>query len=239
MIALANGFSQLDSICTRRAHRRGDARHPLTLTEARACVKNSRVGCCAIANAQPGANSNKNLAHALFGCTRMPVRIGKVSPAIPLAAALAVLLSAVVAGFIDARNCLTKLFLGFCCCCVHGILHATREAAGKGTQRTRSTTPTLFTPLHAIYTRPSEVAAMLRTVPPPEGINARANCSVLGSNWMMVFGFTPDSLYQTIPSGVIAIPYGAAFAPPGEGHIFTAPELNSSLPRWPPLKSVK
>src|SRR5437660_10073927 len=76
--------------------------------------------------------TQKKLAHALFGCTRMPVRIGKVSPAIPLAAALAVLLSAVVAGFIDARNCLTKLFLGFCCCCVQGILHATREAAGKG-----------------------------------------------------------------------------------------------------------
>src|SRR2546425_9486941 len=103
---------------------------------------------------------------------------------------------------------------------------------GRETQRAHSTTPTLFTPLQAIYPRPSEVAAMLRTVPPPEGMIARANCSVWGSNWMMVFGFTPDSLYQTIPSGVIAIPYGAAFAPPGEGHIFTAPELNSSLPRW-------
>src|SRR5260370_36717537 len=98
----------------------------------------------------------------------MPVRVREMSPAIPLAAALAVLLSAVVAGFIHARNCLTKLFLGFCCCCVHGILHATREAEGKGTQRARSTTPTLLTPLQAIYTRPSEVAALLRTVPPPE-----------------------------------------------------------------------
>src|SRR5882762_10508639 len=105
----------------------------------------------------------------------MPVRIGKVSPAIPLAAALAVLLSAVVAGFIHARNCLTKLFLGFCCCCVHGILHATREAAGKRTQRARSTTPTLFTPLQEIYTRPSEGAAMWRTVPPPEGMIFRVN----------------------------------------------------------------
>src|SRR5258708_29428964 len=64
----------------------------------------------------------------------MPVRIGKVSPAIPLAAALAVLLSAVVAGFIHARSRLTKLFLGFCCCCVHGNLHSSKnEAAGKRT----------------------------------------------------------------------------------------------------------
>src|SRR5437899_5578455 len=59
MIALANGFSQLGSICTRSAHRRRDAPYPLTLTEVRASVKNSRVGCCAIANAQPGANSKK------------------------------------------------------------------------------------------------------------------------------------------------------------------------------------
>jgi hypothetical protein len=39
----------------------------------------------------------------------------------------------------------------------------------------RSTTATLFTPLHARYRRPSEVAAILRTVPPPEGIVVRAN----------------------------------------------------------------
>jgi len=36
------------------------APHPLTLTEVRASVKNSRAGCCAIANAQPVGNSNKN-----------------------------------------------------------------------------------------------------------------------------------------------------------------------------------
>src|SRR5690242_4425028 len=63
------------------------------------------------------------------------------------------------------------------------------------------TTPTLFTPLQAIYTRPSGVATMLRTVPPPEGIGALANCSVFGSKRTIVFGFTPDSLYQTAPSG--------------------------------------
>src|SRR5713226_7025576 len=63
----------------------------------------------------------------------MPVRVREMSPAIPLAAALAVLLGAVVAGFIHARNCLTKLFLRFCCCCVHGILHSPKDgAAGKG-----------------------------------------------------------------------------------------------------------
>src|ERR1700730_8463455 len=102
-----------------------------------------------------------------------------------------------------------------------------------------STTPTLLTPLHAMYTRPSDVAAMLRTVPPPDGMPARANLSVFGSNWMIVFGFTPDSLYHTIPSGVIAIPYGSDPGPPGEGQIFTAPETGSRHPRLPLWKSVK
>src|SRR5271168_1234505 len=80
---------------------------------------------------------------------------------------------------------------------------------------------------------------MFRTVPPPDGILARAKPSVRGLNWMIVFGFTPDSLYHTIPSGVIAIPYGADSGPPGEGHIFTAPEVGSSRPRFPLWKSVK
>src|SRR5215831_5648885 len=44
------------------------------------------------------------------------------------------------------------------------------------------TMPTLSTPLHAMYTRPSAVAAMLRTTPPPEGIFARAKVCVFGSN---------------------------------------------------------
>src|SRR5882762_9738556 len=51
---------------------------------------------------------------------------------------------------------------------------------GAGPQRTRSTMPTLFTPLQVIYTRPSAVAAILRTTPPPEGMAARANFSFLG-----------------------------------------------------------
>src|SRR5260370_18197051 len=62
----------------------------------------------------------------------MPVRVRKMSPAIPLAGALAILLSALVAGFIHARNCLTELFFGFYGCCVHRILHGTKDrAAGK------------------------------------------------------------------------------------------------------------
>src|SRR5260370_29263797 len=38
----------------------GGAPHPLTLTEASASVKNSRGGCCAIANAHSMANSGAN-----------------------------------------------------------------------------------------------------------------------------------------------------------------------------------
>src|SRR2546422_3907701 len=102
-----------------------------------------------------------------------------------------------------------------------------------------SATPTLFTPLHARYTRPSFVSAMFRTVPPPDGIVARANACVFGSNRMSVFGFTPDSLYHTIPSGVMTIPYGADPAPPGEAHVFKSLLAGSSLPRCPRSKSLK
>jgi hypothetical protein len=76
--------------------------HPLTLTEARASVKNSRAGRCAIANGLVGGKLRCESTHALFGRARMPVRVRKMSPAIPLAAALAVLLGAEVAGFIHA-----------------------------------------------------------------------------------------------------------------------------------------
>src|SRR6202035_1038486 len=31
-------------------------------------------------------------------------------------------------------------------------------------------------------------------------------------------GLQPDSLYQTLPSSVIAIPYGSDSAPPGDAH---------------------
>jgi hypothetical protein len=74
-------------------------------------------------------------------------------------------------------------------------------------QRLRSTTATLFTPLHARYRRRSGVATMLRTTPPPDGICFVLKLSNLGSNFTRVLGFTPDSLYQTSPSVVTAIPY--------------------------------
>jgi hypothetical protein len=63
----------------------------------------------------------------------MPIRVWEMSLAIPLAATLAILLSAMVTGFIHVRNCLAELFLGFYGCCVHRILHGTKDrAAGKG-----------------------------------------------------------------------------------------------------------
>ena len=58
----------------------------------------------------------------MFRRAAMPVRVRKVGSAIPLAAAFAKLLSALVAGFIYARNCLAELFLGFYGRCVHGHL---------------------------------------------------------------------------------------------------------------------
>lgn len=106
-----------------------------------------------------------------------------MSLAIPLTAALAILLGAMVTRFIHTRNRLAELFLGLYGCCSHGILTALLMVQqGRETQWALSTTPTLFTPLQAIYTRPSEVAAIFRTVPPPDGIFARANFSVLGLN---------------------------------------------------------
>ena len=54
-----------------------------------------------------------------------------------------------------------------------------------------------------------------------------------------MLGLTPDSLYHTLPSLVMAIPYGPESDPPGEGHILTAPVDGFSRPRFPLLKSVK
>ena len=59
----------------------------------------------------------------------MPVRVGEMNLAVPVTAALAILLSAAVAGFVHARNCLTKLFFGFYGRCSHGILHGTKSGA--------------------------------------------------------------------------------------------------------------
>jgi len=77
---------------------------------------------------------------------------------------------------------------------------------GSFAYRFSSTTATLFTPLHARYSRRSGVATMLRTTPPPDGIGFVLKVSDLGSNFTKVLGFTPDSLYQTSPSFVTAIP---------------------------------
>jgi hypothetical protein len=123
-------------------------------------------------------------------------------PAEPLPAAIAILLRVFVAGLLHARDSLTNLLLGLDAGCGHGFLLSTKWiAARKAGQRAGSTTPTLFTPLQAIYTRPSAIAAILRTVPLPDGITALANASVLRSKRTIVFGFTPDSLYDAIPSG--------------------------------------
>src|SRR5580693_10041107 len=102
-----------------------------------------------------------------------------------------------------------------------------------------STTATLFTPLHARYRRRSGVATMLRTTPPPDGISSLLKLSDLGSNLTSVFGFTPDSLYQTSPSLVIAIPYGSDSAPPGDAHsLNNLPAAGSKCPKYPRAKSV-
>src|SRR5258708_38387396 len=97
-----------------------------------------------------------------------------------------------------------------------------------------STTATLFTPLQARNSRPSEVATILRTTPPPDGIGFVLKPSDFGSNLTSVFGFTPDSLYQTSPSFVIAIPYGSDPAPPGDLNSFSSfPPAGSKCPKYP------
>src|SRR5438876_4540052 len=103
----------------------------------------------------------------------------------------------------------------------------------------RSTTATLFTPLHARYSRRSGVATILRTTPPPDGICFVLKLCDLGSNLTRVLGFTPDSLYQTSPSFVIAIPYGSESVPPGDAHSCSSfPLAGSKCPRYPRAKSV-
>ena len=72
----------------------------MTLTEARVSVKNSHIDCCAIANGQAGGGLRRESPNTLVGSARMPIRIRKMGPAIPLTALLAILLSAMVAGFI-------------------------------------------------------------------------------------------------------------------------------------------
>src|ERR671936_2108446 len=93
-----------------------------------------------------------------------------------------------------------------------------------------STSATRLTPLHARARLPSRVTDTLRTTPPPEGIAHVWNFSVLGSKRTIVFGLTPDSLYQ-MTSWIDVIPYGSDLGPPGDGHSFVAPVLGSIRPR--------
>src|SRR5882672_11905758 len=127
MNALANGFSHLDSFARFAPAEWSGTPHTSTLAKARASVKNSRVGCCASANgAFCGAKCFES-TFALLGRTRMPVGVGKMSSAEPLGAPLAILLRALVAGFIQPRNSLTKLWFGFCGRCVHRILRGIKR----------------------------------------------------------------------------------------------------------------
>src|SRR5258705_10110959 len=93
------------------------------------------------------------------------------------------------------------------------------------------TSATTFSPLSVRTSLPSVVCIMLRTTPPPAGITQVWNFSVLGSKRTSVFGRTPDSLYQTMPS-MMVIAYGLDLGPPGEGHsAVILPVLVSKRPR--------
>src|SRR5207249_2745055 len=81
-----------------------------------------------------------------------------------------------------------------------------QQQEGRRSQRPTSATATLFTPLQARYSLPSGVAAMLRTTPPPDGMTVDEKAFERGSNRTSVFGLTPDSLYQTMPSRVTVMP---------------------------------
>ena len=98
----------------------------MTLTNAFVCVMNRDVLClfnlptfarfatrCFCAVARADRRSRKEFSDvALLGGAGMPLGVGVVRAAEPLAAALAILLSAFVAGLVYARNPLAGLFLG-------------------------------------------------------------------------------------------------------------------------------
>src|SRR5687768_13893798 len=84
---------------------------------------------------------------------------------------------------------------------------------------------------------PSGVDIMLRMTPPPDGIAQVWNFCVAGSNLTIVFGRTPDSLYQTsLPNE--AMPYGSDSLPPGDSHSANCFVLGSYLPMVPRAKSA-
>src|ERR1700688_1779169 len=79
---------------------------------------------------------------------------------------------------------------------------------------------------------------MLRTTPPPDGIGFVLKLSDFGSNLTRVLGLTPDSLYHTSSSLVMAMPYGSDSEPPGDDHSFSSfPADGSKCPRYPRAKS--
>src|SRR5580700_2234531 len=65
------------------------------------------------------------------------------------------------------------------------------------------TSATIFSPLSVRTSLPSAKCIMLRITPPPPGMSQVWNFSVLGSKRTNVFGFTPDSLYHTIPFTIV------------------------------------
>src|SRR2546430_971025 len=60
-----------------------------------------------------------------------------------------------------------------------------------------------------------------------------AKLLVFGSKRTSVFGFTPDSLYQIMPSRAAVIPYGSEPEPPGDGHSSCLPDFGSNCPMYP------
>src|SRR6266850_6205430 len=127
MIALANGCSHPGKFARVALTERGGTPHTSTLAKARASVKNSRAECCASANGSFCGAKCFESTFALLGRARMPVGVREMRPAEPLRASLTVLLGALVAGFVHARNSLTKLFLGFWSRRVHGVLRGTER----------------------------------------------------------------------------------------------------------------
>jgi hypothetical protein len=94
------------------------------------------------------------------------------------------------------------------------------------------------TPLHASHNSSFGAATMWRTTPPPDGMGQDCVFLVPGSNLTRVFGCTPDSLNQTAPSLVTAMPYGREAVPPGAGNSVTLPFAGSTIPSIPRAKSV-
>src|SRR6266704_3874290 len=122
MIAFAKEFSRQVELRQERGHALAHVlTHVLTLTDAGVSVKNPHVLCLCNRQhpARPSASSATRLLEgisglALLGRAVMPLRVGVMRSAEPLPAALAILLSAFVAGFLHTRDSLTDMFLGLC-----------------------------------------------------------------------------------------------------------------------------